>query len=377
MRIRTLAIPSVALLALACSSSDRTAHVVKSGQAIGDPTAPAFHGHVLPTVPATNAARSNGAAPETGTLQYYGGKVISTVNLYAIYWGNTGTYQAQLDPFLQAVTGQGFLGWLSEYATPPQNIGGGGFAGSIVDTNAPAGATVDDAQIQSELVRLIGAGQLPSPDGNTLYFFFFPQGVEITLGGQGSSCSTFCGYHDTLVSGSLEAYYGVMPDPATCGASCDNQSGNYFADLTAVTTHELHEALTDAEVGIAIANSAEGGAYPTYPNAWVNSSGSEIGDLCAWQDGTYQGYNVQLEWSDQANGCIAPNGGAGGDAGDDAGDDAGNDAGTCGSCTSDAQCQAECPPVQGGGTNCCDTGSGVCYATTQPMCPVPMEAGTE
>jgi hypothetical protein len=26
--------------------------------------------------------------------------------------------------------------------------------------------------------------------------------------------------------------------------------------------------------------------------------------------------------------------------------------------------------VQGGGTNCCDTGSGVCYATTQSSCPV-------
>jgi hypothetical protein len=27
--------------------------------------------------------------------------------------------------------------------------------------------------------------------------------------------------------------------------------------------------------------------------------------------------------------------------------------------------------VQGGGTNCCDTGSGVCYAATQTSCPVP------
>jgi hypothetical protein len=31
-----------------------------------------------------------------------------------------------------------------------------------------------------------------------------------------------------------------------------------------------------------------------------------------------------------------------------------------------------CPPVQGGGTNCCDQGSGVCYATTQSTCPVPL-----
>jgi hypothetical protein len=33
--------------------------------------------------------------------------------------------------------------------------------------------------------------------------------------------------------------------------------------------------------------------------------------------------------------------------------------------------------VQGGGTNCCDIGSGVCYATTQTTCPAPSDGGTE
>jgi hypothetical protein len=48
----------------------------------------------------------------------------------------------------------------------------------------------------------------------------------------------------------------------------------------------------------------------------------------------------------------------------------------CGSfiCTSDQECQASCPPVMGGGTNCCDQGSGVCYATQNPTCPVPADA---
>lgn len=45
---------------------------------------------------------------------------------------------------------------------------------------------------------------------------------------------------------------------------------------------------------------------------------------------------------------------------------------TCGSCTTDSECESSCPPVQGGGTNCCDTGSGVCYATTQSSCPSPV-----
>jgi hypothetical protein len=264
-----------------------------------------FHGHVMPTV--ERAA----AAPETGVLSYYGGKVLPSVRIQAIYWGNSGSYQAQLDPFLQSVAGNGFLGWLGEYDTASQNVGGGSRAASFVDTTAPSGATVDDSQIRSELVSLIDAGSVPAPDTNTLYMFFFPSGVNVSLGGQGSSCSTFCGYHDTLVSGTTETYYAVLPDPATCGGSCDNQNGDYFEDLTSVTTHELTEAVTDPEVGIAIENSSDGGAYPTFPNAWAaGNGGSEIGDLCAWKQGTYGGYNVQLEWSDVANACVTP--GAGG-----------------------------------------------------------------
>jgi hypothetical protein len=50
---------------------------------------------------------------------------------------------------------------------------------------------------------------------------------------------------------------------------------------------------------------------------------------------------------------------------------------TCGNCTTDAQCQLACPAVVGGGTNCCDVGPGVCYATAQLTCPVPSDGGTE
>jgi hypothetical protein len=45
------------------------------------------------------------------------------------------------------------------------------------------------------------------------------------------------------------------------------------------------------------------------------------------------------------------------------------------SCASDSDCQSSCPPVQGGGTNCCylgpvsDGGSHTCYATPAPSCP--------
>lgn len=322
-------------------------------------------------VPAKKNAAGTAGAATTGTLQYYGGKVIPSAHVYAIYWGNAGSYQPQLDSFLQTLLPGSYFQWLGEYATSTQAPGAGSFVRSIVDTNVPAGGTVDDSQVRTELANLVAAGTLPAPDGNSLYFFFFPSGTNVSSSdGGGASCTAFCGYHDTFTSGSDEFYYGVLPDPATCGASCDNQGGNYFADLTAVTTHELTEAITDPEVGLAIQASAQnGGTYPVFPNGWTSASG-EIGDLCAWQDTTVAGYNVQLEWSNAQGACVASGPLQQPDGGTEAG-------GSCGACTTDQDCLLTCPPVLGGGSNCCDVGSGVCYATTQPACPTPQDAGTE
>ena len=63
---------------------------------------------------------------------------------------------------------------------------------------------------------------------------------------------------------------------------------------------------------------------------------------------------------------------------EDTGTGSSSGGGTCGACTTDQECQSSCPPVSGGsGTNCCDVGSGVCYATTQNTCPTPSDGGTE
>jgi hypothetical protein len=67
---------------------------------------------------------------------------------------------------------------------------------------------------------------------------------------------------------------------------------------------------------------------------------------------------------------------SGGGGNEDTGTSSGS-GGTCGSCTTDSECQSACPAVQGGGTNCCDVGSGVCYATTQTTCPTPSDGGAE
>ena len=57
----------------------------------------------------------------------------------------------------------------------------------------------------------------------------------------------------------------------------------------------------------------------------------------------------------------------------DAGRDGGRDASSGGmcvaSCSNDSQCQTSCPAAAGGGSNCCDRGTGRCYPYRFAMCP--------
>jgi hypothetical protein len=39
-------------------------------------------------------------------------------------------------------------------------------------------------------------------------------------------------------------------------------------------------------------------------------------------------------------------------------------------CTQDSDCQNSCPPAPNNGVNCCDVGSGVCFASSSSTCPM-------
>jgi hypothetical protein len=72
-------------------------------------------------------------------------------------------------------------------------------------------------------------------------------------------------------------------------------------------------------------------------------------------------------------------GGSGGSSGGGSGSGSGSSSGAmmCSTCATDAQCQLTCPPVSGGGINCCETTLGICYATAAGTCPLPQDASTE
>jgi hypothetical protein len=281
--------------------------------------------HIVP-VRDPNAGPIGFAAPAGAHLTYFGGPIISNVQVVQVLYGS-GSYNAQvagttsptMGQFYGDITGSGsgLVSLLQQYNTPVsggtgQTFGNGTFIGlfQIVPAAGNNGSTITDAQIQSELLAQITAGHLPAPtldatgNPNTLYMIFFPPGKTITQGGS-NSCQAggFCAYHGTTSSllGGKNVLYGVMPDMQTglCSTGGCGSAG-VFGNYTSVTSHELVEAMTDAFVGIATTFAP--------PLAWYDQVNGEIGDICNGQQASYTAngtaYTIQLEFSNAANNCV-------------------------------------------------------------------------
>lgn len=276
----------------------------------------------------TGATVGVAAAPAGAHLTYFGGPVISNVHVVEVLYGSgsylpevAGTTTPNMETFFSDLTGanSGYVSLLTQYDTPAsggtdQTIGNGTFDGlfQIVPSSGNDGATIDDTQIQAELLVQISAGHLPGPifdaagNVNTLYMIYFPPGKTITLGGsQSCVAGGFCAYHSTT-SNTFEMkdlLYGVIPDlqSGSCSVGCGTSSA--FGNYTSVSSHELTEAITDADVGIATVFGP--------PLAWYDmADNAEIGDLCNGQQGSYLAngttYTIQLEFSNAANNCVLP-----------------------------------------------------------------------
>src|SRR5262249_33314348 len=271
------------------------------------PPAPKGPIHIVPYGPPAKPEKTRPAVQPTssnqGRVQYWGGPVISNVNVVEVLWGSFVDTPSTtgLDQFFTDVTTSSYFGMLAEYSTvglngngagsPPgsnQVIGLGTFGGKfpINPSICPGGATnppctINDTQIQNELVSQVSAGHLPQPtqdaqgNFNTIYMMYFPPGVTIVLAPGVNSCRIggFCAYHSNILTGN-KLPYGVFPDfGPTSGCAVGCGFGTSHQNLTSASSHELAEAVTDVDVG-----SANDFAPPL---AWADQvTGEEIGDFC-------------------------------------------------------------------------------------------------
>src|SRR5262249_1653041 len=226
-------------------------------------------------------------------LTYGNGPLLTAVEVHPIFWGAAWqqapqtTMLTQLNQFFDFILTSPLMDLLAEYSVSGQTIGHGRRIGSTTITNnEPGGARklVTDAQIQQAVRGWLTSGVIPPANANTLYFVYLPPGVTVTDDFGDRSCQNMCGYH-WFIAGNPEVYYAVMPFPG-----CDGCLGSLtpIEALTSTGSHERCEAMTD----------------PHTWTGWNDDNNGEIGDICAWETETVNGFTVQKEWSNAQGACV-------------------------------------------------------------------------
>jgi hypothetical protein len=245
--------------------------------------------HIMP-LHNPDAPASNVTANAIAGLTFFGGPILSKIDIHPVFWNSATKLQSNINAFYAAMPSSPLYSMLSQY-----NIGTAGSAvAGIVDTSATK--SIKDSAIQTRLKTLIGNGSLPAPTANTYYPVHFPSGMTISLGSS-RSCVQFCAYHSTFVLNGVNVNYGVVPDIGQNGCNGGCGASNVTNNTDSVASHELVEATTDPAVGLATTFA--------FPLGWYDQpDNQEIGDLCNAQQGTSAGFTVQKEWSNAANACV-------------------------------------------------------------------------
>jgi len=225
------------------------------------------------------------------TVTYQGGALLANVEAQAVYlgsdWQNNATLQAQsgqVDTFLSTIVQSSYMDMMTNAG---YNVGRGTSTAGVVDNitlNKTTGIT--DAQIQADIQAMIKSGQLQAPDANRLYVVYVEPGVVIHMGGAASN-TAFLGYHGAFAgttSGGAAAdiHYAVISYPGAPNFTAASQGfSSNLDEMTAVSSHELAEAVTDPNVN-----------YKTM--GWYDfQNNGEIGDLAEGHYAVLDGFLVQ------------------------------------------------------------------------------------
>ena len=211
------------------------------------------------------------------TISFFGGNLLPQVQAQALYLGNefssapASTETATLDAFLTDLTGGPYLQAL---ASAGYNVGpGSAVAGAVDNTALTVGSTISDAFIRAHLQADVTSGLLQAPNANTLYVVYVEPDVAVNLGrGQGTTQQGILGYH-TAFLGANEApiRYAVVVSPGgAAGNSVLPEATAAIDQLTAVTSHELAEAVTDPDINSNVNHGRLG---------WFDPQRGEIGDV--------------------------------------------------------------------------------------------------
>jgi hypothetical protein len=271
--------------------------------------------------------RARYARPTRSSNLYYHGGVSGVgvetgPRVYVVFWGsqwsNDPSGEAPLvQNFLNGVAGSSWLNSVTQYcegvssgtyfcngsgtAASNENSTGNLVIGVWFDNSAAAPSQPSQSNLAAEAVTAAAHFGNTSSSSNAT-----AQYVIATAHGYNSSGfgTQYCAYHSSTSSSYGYVAYTNLPYITDAGASCGANFNNLGpnAGITIVEGHELAETITDQ-----------------FPNGgWLDGSGSENGDKCAWiSSGQGASANVTLStgtfpvqslWSNAFNsnkgGCV-------------------------------------------------------------------------
>ena len=232
--------------------------------------------------------------PDAGSnLNWNGGPVQTSPKIDIVYWGWQSIPDSSADPddvydylngFFNAIGGGSWINTDTQYYGSNGTIGNPSpQLGSVVyDTSTPPNP-YSDSDVQSEAQAV--ANYLGDANTSVNYVVVTPTGYSTSGFG-----SQWCAYHS--FNGSV-SYTDLpyIPDAGNgCGQGSVNSPGTNDG-VSIVGGHEEAETQTD----------------PQPSSGWVDSSGQENGDKCAWtnlQDNPNAGnYATQPIWDNAISGC--------------------------------------------------------------------------
>ena len=315
MKARVLAVGAVAALLTACSGGSGTQPVpVVSGPNTQSTArselsvlstftardnATGTLVRIFPTRDVIDAfGRSAQRHRSSSNLTYNGGPVQTAPQLYVVFWGSAWSgsgdpdgVQTRLKSFYAAVGGGRWLNSVTQYTqTGGAHVGNAGniFAGSYVDTTSSPPSTPSQSQMAAEAAK--AAAHFGNYTASASYVVAMPHGIKPSGFG-----TQYCAYHSsTVAAGGTIAWTNLpyMPDAGfACGVGSVNNPGT-LDGVTVVGGHEQGETETD----------------PRPNSGWLDSSGAENGDKCAWMslenNPNAGGFPTQPLWSNATSSCV-------------------------------------------------------------------------
>jgi hypothetical protein len=228
------------------------------------------------------------AASTANDLTYHGGiggvGVETGPKVFLVLWGSQWNNNdpsgeaATLQSFYQGVGGSSWANSVTQYcqgvptgtvscngAGTPAGNPSGIFAGVWTDNASSAPSKPRQSQIAAEAVRAAGHFGNNTAASNASVQYVIATATRNSSRGFGTQ---YCAYHSATSSSVGNVAYTNLPYITDAGASCGaNFNGlGAHAGITIVGGHEMAETTTDQ--------------FPA--GGWLDSSGAENGDKCAW-----------------------------------------------------------------------------------------------